>query len=109
SSGVKPYVRATCNPDPDSWVADLISWWIGDDGFPIPERQGVLRYFVKDGDSFIWGSTIKECLEKADYFISPLAEASGIAPEYFVKSLTFIGGSLYDNKKLLGVNPEYLA
>lgn len=109
SSGVKPYVRATCNPDPDSWVADLISWWIGDDGFPIPERQGVLRYFVKDGDSFIWGSSVKECLEKADYFISPLAQASGIAPEYFVKSLTFIGGSLYDNKKLLGVNPEYLA
>jgi len=32
--GVKPYVRATCNPDPDSWVAELIEWWIGDDGFP---------------------------------------------------------------------------
>ena len=27
--GVKPYIRATCNPDPDSWVADLIAWWIG--------------------------------------------------------------------------------
>ena len=26
--GVNPYVRATCNPDPDSWVADFISWWI---------------------------------------------------------------------------------
>ncbi len=25
-SGVKPYVRATCNPDADSWVAKLIDW-----------------------------------------------------------------------------------
>lgn len=107
--GVKPYVRATCNPDPDSWVAELISWWIGEDGFPIPERQGVVRYFVKDGDSFIWGNTVQECIKKANYFIQPLVEASGIDAVHFVKSLTFIGGSLYDNKKLLDVNPEYLA
>ena len=102
-------MRATCNPDPDSWVSELISWWIGIDGFPIPDRQGVLRYFVKDGEKFIWAATVEECLEKADYFIAPLVEASGIKGEYFVKSITFIGGSLYDNKKLLDVNPEYLA
>ena len=44
--GIRPYVRATCNPDPDSWVADLIAWWIGEDGFPIAERQGKLRYLL---------------------------------------------------------------
>jgi hypothetical protein len=27
-SGIKPAVRATCNPDADSWVASFISWWI---------------------------------------------------------------------------------
>ncbi|WP_234891282.1 terminase large subunit domain-containing protein [Sinorhizobium meliloti] len=43
-SGVRPYIRATCNPDADSWVAELISWWIDQDtGLPIPERAGVLR------------------------------------------------------------------
>ena len=26
--GVRPYIRATCNPDADSWVAEFISWWI---------------------------------------------------------------------------------
>lgn len=107
--GVKPCVRATCNPDPDSWVAELVSWWIGEDGYPIPERQGVLRYFVKDGDSIIWGDTPAECIEKAWYFLQPLVEPSGIAAENFIKSLTFIGGSLYDNKELLTVNPQYLA
>ena len=30
-SGVAPYVRATCNPDADSWVAEFIKWWIDQD------------------------------------------------------------------------------
>ena len=29
--GVKPYIRCTTNPDPDSWVAEFIKWWIGED------------------------------------------------------------------------------
>jgi len=109
NSKIKPCVRATCNPDPDSWVYELISWWIGEDGFPIPERQGVVRYFVKDGDTMIWGDTVEECLTKAAYFIQPLVEASGIDAKHFVKSITFIGGSVYQNKELLKNNPEYLA
>ncbi|WP_431129730.1 terminase large subunit domain-containing protein [Flagellimonas flava] len=106
--GVKPYVRATCNPDPDSWVSELIDWWINDDGFPIPERQGTLRYFVRDGESFIWGDTKQECIDKAWYFLKPMVERSDIPAETYVKSMTFIGGSIYDNKELLEANPEYL-
>lgn len=109
TSGVRPCVRATCNPDPDSWVSDLISWWIGEDGFPIAERSGVLRYFAKDGESFIWGDSKKECIEKASYFIDPLVEKSGQAAENFIKSITFVGGSVYENKELLNVDPGYLA
>lgn len=38
--GVRPYVRATCNPDPDSWVADLVAPWIDQaTGFPIREKE----------------------------------------------------------------------
>ncbi len=40
--GVRPYIRATCNPDADSWVADFLAWWIDPEtGLPIPERAGV--------------------------------------------------------------------
>ena len=109
SSGVKPYIRATCNPDPDSWVYELVKWWIGEDGFPIKERQGVIRYFVRDGETMIWGNSVEECIKKGSYLINPLVEASGIEAKHFVKSMTFIGGSIYDNKKLLSVNPDYLA
>lgn len=107
--GVKPYVRATCNPDPESWVADFISWWIDQEtGFPIPERDGVLRYFMVDGDNYIWGDTKQEVIEKAQHILDPIIKASGINPEEFIKSVTFIAGSIYDNKELLNVDPSYL-
>jgi hypothetical protein len=108
--GVAPYVRATCNPDPDSWVAELIEWWIDQNtGLPMPERDGVVRYFTMDGDKYIWGDTAEEVIEKAWYFLEPIVTPSGVAARTFIKSLTFISGQIYDNKALLSTNPQYLA
>lgn len=108
--GVKPYIRCTTNPDPDSWVAEFIKWWIGEDGFPIPERNGVMRYFMRLGDDFIDGATFEEVYEKAKHIIDPQIELSGgvMSPKDYIKSYTFISGSIYQNKKLLEVNPQYL-
>lgn len=107
--GVKPYVRATCNPDPDSWVYDLISWWIDPEtGFAIPERDGILRYFVVDGENYIWGDSRAEVIEKAWHILGEVVERSGIDPNEFIKSITFISGNIYDNKELLKVDPAYL-
>lgn len=106
--GVKPYVRATCNPDPDSWVSHLIDWWIGEDGLPIPERDGVIRYLLRDGDSFIWGDTFDEVIEKGWYLIEPQVKLGGVMPKDLIKSLTFVSGSVYENKALLSVDPGYL-
>ena len=30
-SGVRPYIRATANPEP-GWLADFLDWWIDEDG-----------------------------------------------------------------------------
>lgn len=107
--GVKPYVRATCNPDPDSWVASFISWWIDQDsGYPIPERDGVIRYLIVDGDNYIWGNTVEEVIEKGWYMLEEVVQKSNLNPKEFVKSVTFISGSIYQNKELLKVNPAYL-
>ena len=96
--GVKPYVRATCNPDVDSWVAKFISWWIDQEtGYPIPERSGVLRYFCRDNAEVKWGDSPEE-----------LSEKYGVKPE-LCKSVTFIASSIYDNKILLERDPSYLA
>lgn len=96
--GVKPYVRATCNPDADSWVAKFIAWWIDPDtGYPIKERSGVKRYFTRVDDTVIWGDTAEECAEKSGVDIS------------LCKSVTFIASSIHDNKALLEADPSYLA
>ncbi len=110
TSGIKPYVRATCNPDPESWVAKLIEWWIDQEtGFPIPERDGVVRFFMKNGSSYVWGDSKAEVLEKSGFILDKLAEKSNINPEEFVKSITFVSGNIYQNEELLKVNPGYLA
>ena len=113
--GVKPYVRCTTNPDPDSWVAKFIEWWIDQStGLPIPERNAKVRYFARDGNSFIWGNSIEEVYQDAKSLIDPMinkAKAEGldnIGKDTFIKSVSFIGGSIYDNKALLSENPEYL-
>lgn len=96
--GVKPYVRATCNPDADSWVAKFIAWWIDPEtGYPIKERSGVKRYFTRVDDTVIWGDTAEECAEKSGVDIS------------LCKSVTFIASSIHDNKALLAADPSYLA
>lgn len=97
--GVRPYIRATCNPDPDSFVAWLIAWWIGDDGYPIQDRSGVLRWFVRDGDDLVWADSAAELVKKG------YTESAGFMP----KSLTFIPGKLSDNVILEKSDPGYRA
>ncbi len=103
--GVKPYIRATCNPDADSWVADFISWWIDQNsGYPIPERSGAIRYMVHNNDIVSWFDTKQEGIN--------FAIQSGISHEEAqrsVKSVTFIASTLKDNKILMENDPGYLA
>ena len=107
--GIKPCIRATCNPDPDSWVADFISWWIDQEtGFPIPERNGVLRYFISDSGHLVWGDTVQEVIDKCPHIVNA-PEFKDIKPKDLVKSVTFVHGDVYGNEALLRNNPEYLA
>lgn len=108
-SGVKPYIRASCNPDPESWVADLIKWWIDQDtGFPIEERIGVIRYMTNKGGNFIWGDSKQEVLDKCPHLIKQ-AEKAGLQPFDLIKSFTFITGSVYENRLLLAQDPTYIS
>lgn len=105
ASGVEPYIRATCNPDADSWVADFISWWIDQDtGYPISDRSGVIRYMVHINDIISWFDTEDEGIA--------FAKQSGLdqyKAKKSVKSVTFIASTLQDNKILMENDPGYLA
>ena len=95
-SAIRPYIRATTNPDADSWVAKLIEWWIDQStGYAILERSGIIRYFVRIDDKLHWADSRQEL--KAKF------------PQLEPKSLTFIPSKLTDNKILMDNDPGYMA
>lgn len=105
-AGIRPYIRASCNPVPDDdetggWLNRLISWWINEEtGYPIEERSGVVRWFVRIGEELHWA-------DEPDDFkkMLPEVEPENIRP----KSLTFIPGTLEDNPILDHADPSYRA
>lgn len=68
TSGLKPYVRMTCNPDADSWLVKWIGWYLNEQGFPIPERSGVIRYFVRIENELHWADTLVELKDESQIF-----------------------------------------
>lgn len=93
-TGVNPYIRATCNPISEGWVRELVDWWINPDtGFPIEERCGVIRWFVRRGEDIHWYDS-KEEAEKI------------WGEDAMPKSFTFVNATVKDNKK---IDPAYEA
>lgn len=100
--GVRPRIRCTTNPEPDSWVRRLIDWWIDDDGDAIPKRSGVIRWFGRGPDDLIWGDTQDEAFRLM----------REVDPEFRredLRSLTFVPAKLADNRILMEIDPSYLA
>lgn len=92
--GVRPYIRATANPEP-GWLAEFLAWWIGEDGYAIPERSGKVRWMVRENEEVIWADTAEELRERF--------------PDNVPNSVTFILSTIYDNKILMERDPAYLA
>jgi len=98
TSGVRARIRATCNPDPDSWVKKFILWWLDDEGrFPRADRSGKLRWFIRINDAIHWADTKGE-----------IHAQFGNGDEIQPKSVTFIAAKLEDNKILMKSDPAYL-
>ena len=100
-AGVRPYIRATCNPVPDDdpvggWLNKLISWWIDPaTGYAIRDRAGVIRWFVRLNEQMHWGDSAEELTRRF--------------PGSFPKSLTFVPATLADNPALENADPGYRA
>lgn len=100
--GVRPYIRATCNPvfedDKEAgWVRRRIDWWIGEDGRARRDRSGVIRWYARDplSSDLIWFDREEDAPEH-------LREGKRLT------SFTFISADVYDNKILLQVDPNYI-
>ena len=100
--GVRPYIRANCNPDPDSFVFELIEWWIDQEtGYPIPERAAVLRWFLRVNNELHWYDSREGAREDRQR----LSLSDDVEP----KSFTFVPALLTDNKILMQKDPGYMA
>lgn len=115
--GIRNRFYGTCNPDPNSWVRKFIDWWIGEDGLPIDERDGIIRYCFMEGDSpdsIYWGNTPEEVYNQCKHIIDPLwkdayEELGFNKVTMYIKSVTFIQGRLEENIKLIASDPNYAA
>jgi phage terminase large subunit len=84
--GVRPYVRATCNPNP-GWVKEFLAPWVDTEWDGLRAASGELRWFIRLGGEIKW--------------VPPSTPRA--------KSVTFIRASIYDNQYLLDKDPDYLA
>ena len=91
----------SCNPDPDHKLAELIDWYLDEEGFPDPDKCGIERYFIRKAGEFLWGSTREELGKRFD-----IPEKDWNTK---ILSFSFIGATIYDNPVMLETNPEYLA
>lgn len=97
ASGIRAYIRATCNPNPDSFLATFLAWWIDQEtGYPIPERAGKTRWMLREGDQIMWFDTLEAAL------------ASTNDPDVDPKSVAFFPGTIQDNQIGMKNDPGYL-
>ncbi len=95
--GMRPYIRATTNPQP-GWVADLLisGGYVDDEtGLAVEEMSGVIAYLIRDKNDAI-------------YWFKSVEEAKKAFPDDDPISFTFIRSKLEDNKKLLESDPDYV-
>jgi len=78
----------SCNPNPDHELCKIIDWYLDEEGYPDPEKDGVIRYFIRKDGEFLWGNSKKELAEKYDI---PEDQWQGK-----ILSFTFVSANVYD-------------
>ncbi len=109
-------VRMTTNPKRSHWLRTFLDWYIGVDGFIIPERNGVVRYFYINGETVkdvVWGDSKEEVYQKCKIQIDrTLRKFNGKDGKYgyeeMIKSFTFYLGTMAENKAVLDNNSGYI-
>lgn len=90
----KCYFRASCNPEP-GWLSEFIQWWWDPEtGYPIKERSGVIRYFIRKDGQIIWVDKDYTETIRGGIVIHPT-------------SFTFIPSTANDNPAGLKNDPNY--
>lgn len=101
------YCMVTCNPDPDSWLLKWVEPYLDEDGYPIRELGGKIRYFITIDDEPILSDTEEWLIE--NYKEHCLIEDKEGNVHNVISTYTFIDGNIWDNPALIRNEPKYLA
>ena len=115
ASEIRKRMWGTCNPDPRSWVRQFIDWWVDENGYINPERDGKIRYCYMKGDrvsQIIWGDTREEVYERAKEDIKDALNEGyskwGLDILDSIVSVAFVRADLSQNPMLLLKDKNYL-
>lgn len=99
----------TCNPSPDSWLLPLVEFYLDEEGFPDPEKCGIVRHFIIDNSNeFIFGDSeqyFKDNYPELLYSYNPVTDTEQYIPP---KTFTYIFFNIYDNPIGMRAEPKYL-
>lgn len=107
SSGMKPQITMSFNPEYTHWTTMLLlnGGYIDPDTYYIkPEMNGRTRWVYFKGDDvndMIWGDSAKEVAIAAGIVLSEADKKAGLTEEDMVKSFTMFTGEASDNLKLV--------
>ena len=110
-SGFRTQLCMTCNPKKRSWMRyKWLGWYLDDNGFPIPERSGVLRYYYRgDHGEMIWFNNQMDALKWWARQFPDRYEIAIRNPDrmIFPESFTFIFSKATDNTIMMEGDPDY--
>lgn len=107
----------TTNPEREHWIRTFIDWYIGDDGYIMEERDGVVRYFYMMGSDVkdvVWGDTKEEvyrrCRSDIDRKLDRVYGYNKGRDKWpsMIKSFTFYQGRMSENTEMLANNEGYV-
>ena len=94
-------LMTSTNPDMDSWVLNWVSWWLNEEGYPDPEKNGKTRYILIVNDSPVFADTEQELAELYPDLCYQLNELTGETVYIPPLSICVLLGTIFDNPALL--------
>jgi hypothetical protein len=93
SANMNSIFVGTCNPDRNSWVFDLVSWYLDDRGYVDQEKNGKIRYYIVKDAQFIFADEESWFLENMPDTVTNSHDGSYIPPKKFC----FVQLTIFDN------------